>query len=312
MSIDDSVEIKLNHIAFISSLACLLISCTKKETLVVNNNQVPKYKEVSTLMVENYINRLFIDLLGREATLSEREGLVKRLRFGKLSFSSRDSIVKMLQFDSTYRMGDSSYRKAYSTRMYLIAKARFLEGAADMDIAQRSSNLNFAITVYQLNGDSVNMFACRDQKKFFDRVLKSNYWFSRNSITYNKFLSYMLNNGIYDMINMGSFNYVNATFDDVFNRKPSIDEFNRAYAIIEKNIPTDIFNKVISNKNEYCEAITESSGFYEAEIRWWYFQYLRHEINSATLFPILNTFLKDHSIENAQRKILITDEYAQF
>ena len=114
------------------------------------------------------------------------------------------------------------------------------------------------------------------------------------------------------MINMGSFNFVNATFDDILNRKPNGDEFNRSFAIIEKNIPTELFNRVISNKNEYCEAITESSSFYEAEIRWWHFQYLRHEITSSNLYPILMSFLKDHSIENAQRKILITDEYAQF
>ncbi len=263
-------------------------------------------------MIENYVNRLFIDILGREATLTERNNFVLRLKFSQLNVNTRDSIIRDLQFDTTFKPGDSSYRKAYTTRMYTISKARFLEGAADMDIAQRSSNLGFAITIYQLNGDSVNMYYARDQKKYYDRILKSNYWFSRNSITYNAMCSYMINNGIYDLINMGSFNFVNATFDDLLNRKPSTDEFNRCYQIIEKNIATDIFNRVVSNKNEYCTAITESYAFYEAEIRWWYFQYLRREVSPSFLYKALSAYMKDHSIENAQRSILITDEYAQF
>jgi hypothetical protein len=280
--------------------------------VIRNNNKPPKYSEVSTIMVENYVNRLFIDVLGREATDIERNQFVLALRKGKLNFNTRDSIVKTLQFDTIYRVGDSSYRKAYTTRIYNICKSRFLEGAADMDISQRSSNLGFAIYVSQLDGDSIAMFSAINQKKYYDRVLKSNYWFSRKSISYNQVCEYMLNNGIYDLINMGSFNFVNATFDDVFGRKPNIEEFNRSFQIIEKNNPQFIFNRVISNKNEFCEGITSASGFYEAEIRWWYFQLIRREINSTLLYPVLAQYLKDKSIENMQRTILISDEYAQF
>jgi hypothetical protein len=181
-----------------------------------------------------------------------------------------------------------------------------------MDIAQQSSNLGFGIYLSQLDGDSVAMYTYINLKKYYDRILKSNYWLSRNKITYNQLCEYMLNNGIYDLINMGSFNFVNATYDNIYGRKPNADEFNRAYQIIEKNNPRFIFNRVISNKNEYCEGITSNDGFYEAEIRWWYFQFIRKEINSTVLYPILTNFLKDRSFENMQRKILITDDYAQF
>ncbi len=293
-------------------ISFLFVSCIKEENVMRNNNNPPKYAQVSTLMVENYINRLFIDILGREATDIERSEFVLKLRKGKLGENSRDSIVKMLQFDTVYKIGDSSYRKAYTSRIYNICKSRFLEGAADMDIAQQSGNLGFGIYLSQLDGDSVAMYTYINLKKHYDRILKSNYWLSRNKITYNQLCEYMLNNGIYDLINMGSFNFVNATYDNVFGRKPSKDEFNRAYQIIEKNNPQFIFNRVISNKNEYCEGITSNNGFYESEIRWWYFQFIRKEINPSILYPILTNYLKDHSVENMQRRILITDEYAQF
>ncbi len=312
MILFNNLKLKQINIAIVILYLIVFQSCTKEELVVRTGNNAPNYNGVSTLIVENYVNRLFIDVLGREATIVERNEFVFRLKCGKLQLSTRDSLVKRLQFDTLFKVGDSSYRKAYSTRIYNISKARFLEGAADMDIAQRSGNLSFAIKVYQLNGDSINMFAAVDQKKYYDRILKSNYWFSRNKITYNQICEYMLNNGIYDLINMGSFNFVNASYDDILNRKPSQDEFNRSFQIIEKNIPQDIFDRVVSNKNEFCESITQYTGFYESEIRWWYYQYLRKEILSANLYPILKEYLKDKSIENAQRKMLISDEYAQF
>ena len=98
-------------------ISFLFVSCTKEENIIRNNNNPPKYSEVSTLMVENYINRLFIDILGREATDIERSDFVLKLRKAKLSLNSRDSLVKMLQFDTVYRNGDSSYRKAYTSTL---------------------------------------------------------------------------------------------------------------------------------------------------------------------------------------------------
>lgn len=61
-------------------IAFLFVSCTKEETVIRNNNQPPKYSEISTIMVENYINRLFIDVLGREATDVERIDILLKLR----------------------------------------------------------------------------------------------------------------------------------------------------------------------------------------------------------------------------------------
>ena len=80
------------------------------------------------LRIENYINRLFIDLLGREPTINEREQASIRLKQSGLKYKTRDSIITLLQSDTTYRLGDSSYRHAYIQRVYDLMKYRFLEG----------------------------------------------------------------------------------------------------------------------------------------------------------------------------------------
>ena len=42
-----------------------LLSC-KKDIEIINDNDAPYYGEIPTLLLENYVNRLYIDLLGRE------------------------------------------------------------------------------------------------------------------------------------------------------------------------------------------------------------------------------------------------------
>ncbi len=69
-------------------------NCQKEVEIQINGNKTPKYDDVPTIHVENYINRLFIDLLGREPTDTERDSLTKKLKDSQLSTLCRDSIVR--------------------------------------------------------------------------------------------------------------------------------------------------------------------------------------------------------------------------
>jgi len=290
----------------------LFSSCSKKESIIVDNNNAPNYNGISTIRIQNYINRLFIDLLGREPTNSEKDYFTGRLKHRKLETGIRDSIVNVLQNDTNFRIGDSSYRIAYSQRMYELMKLQFLEGASEPDLQLRIGNLNFAIQVARLNGDSVAVQQYLFEQNKYLNVTKSKYRFSRRIIDYPQFIAAMLNNGIYDQINMGSFNFVNAIFEDVLGRKPMNEEFQLAYNVIEKNEPALIFNQMTSNKTEVIQALVNSSAFDEAQIRWWNFQYLRTEISSDILSKLLGALGTGVTIEDIQRELLITDHYAQF
>ena len=50
---------------YIVSIFFLISSC-KKDPDIINNNNAPYYSEIPTLLLENYINRVYIDLIGRE------------------------------------------------------------------------------------------------------------------------------------------------------------------------------------------------------------------------------------------------------
>jgi hypothetical protein len=95
-------------------------------------------------------------------------------------------------------------------------------------------------------------------------------------------------------------------------RKPTKDEFDRSYLIIEKNTPSSIFSQWASNKNEFCDAVVNSDAFHEAQIRWFYYVLLQREASTAEVSELFQSFYFQHDIESIISKIVTGDEYAQF
>jgi len=295
------------------SLVFLLISsCTKTENILISGNKPPDYRSVPTIKIENYVNRYFIDLLGREPTDTERVYHTEFLKRNKLSIHARDTLVSTLLYDTTYHTGDSSYRHAAIQRIYDFSKARFLEGASDEDISQGIGLQEFSITISRLNGDSVGVYSAKAAHKHYRDVLNSRYKLLKDTATYSDMCATMLNNPIYDQININSFNYVNASFDDLFQRQPLKDEFTTAYDIIDKNIPRQISGRWATNKNEYCDVLTHTPEFYEAQIRWVYYLLLQRDVNTQEVINLLGNYMRSNNLQEVQKAVIKTDEYAQF
>jgi hypothetical protein len=95
-------------------------------------------------------------------------------------------------------------------------------------------------------------------------------------------------------------------------RKPTQNEFDRSYQIIEKNLPAEIFSRWASNKNEYCEAVVQSDAFHEAQIRWFFYVLIQREPTTAEVSALFYPFYVTHNIETIIEEIITKDEYAQF
>ena len=128
-----------NKIGYIICFLIVVSSC-KKDTLVIDDNNPPVYSAIPTVLIENYINRIYIDLIGREPLDSEMEIDVQYLRDNDVSIESRDSLIYKLQFDTLYIEGDESYKFAYFHRIYDMVKVRLIEGASNGDISFYMSN----------------------------------------------------------------------------------------------------------------------------------------------------------------------------
>jgi hypothetical protein len=117
-------------------------------------------------------------------------------------------------------------------------------------------------------------------------------------------------NQIYDDINMNTFNYINATFDDLFFRFPTEAEFNQAFPPIDYNGSGYLFGQLLTSKSDYISLMVSNEEFNEGSIRWAYLNLLGREALSGEIFGLLGTFTNNDDFKSIQKAIIITDEYA--
>jgi hypothetical protein len=306
------MQLKKNSLVIvISILIAGFVSC-KKETEIVEGNQAPNYSGVSDVLIENYVNRVFIDLIGREPLDAEMENEVALLKEDTLSKEARERLIIKLQTDTTFIPGDSSYKHAYFNQLYEGAKARILEGASDEEINEVLGPLFFSLQVDSLNGDFAAVEKKRHEINKLKRLLKSGTAYEKDSVDINGFYFSILNNAIYDQINMNTFNLIRASFDNLFFRYPSETEFTIGYDMVENSISGVLFGKPGQNKDDYIKILTQSNEFYEGLVVFSFRTLLARDPNAAESNKLLLELANDKDYHKLIRTIMMTDEYAHF
>ena len=120
-------------------------------------------------------------------------------------------------------------------------------------------------------------------------------------------------NVVYDEMNMNSFNFVNATFDDLFGRYPTEAEFEQAYAAVEFSAPSLLFGTLIEDKDSFRALLVEDQEFREkGAIRWWGERLLVRPITGAENGGLAGHRRTRRGHPNLQRLLITSDEYADF
>lgn len=288
-----------------------LASC-KKEPVVFEDNTIPTYSGISTVVLNNYINRLYIDIIGREPLDVEMESDRAYLRENDLSLNARTAIVDRLMFSTEFIEGDSSYRRAYIVKFYENLKARYIEGASEALLNDRFGLYRGMAILDSLNGDMTGYALNMGEALRLDSLMAGRISFENNAISLAELARRMMFNAVYDDINMNAFNFINATFDDSFFRFPTQPEFDVSYEIVELNQPSVLFGAVAQTKLEYLTILTTTGEFYEGMVIWAYQSLLSRNPTSQEVFIAAESLENDLNFSAVQRSILITDEYAGF
>lgn len=296
----------------ILTLIIICAACKKEEQVVFPDNDIPPYSEIPTIRVQNYVNRIYIDCLGREPIDVEMDADVAYLEENVLDLESREFLLDKIMFDQNWIAGDSSYNYAYFFKVYEDTKARLLEGSSDGFVQAEYNLYYFQALADSINGNFLDYQRNLAEANKLAAVMTSREEYRSNEITIDEMYSRMMNNSIYDAINMNTFNFVNASFDDLYYRFPTTAEFDNAYEIIENNAPATIFSLVASNKVEYLDILTTTDEYEEGLIRWAYLSLLAREPSSNEVFDLIQDFTISYDLQYIQKKIMKTDEYAGF
>ena len=299
------------YVFYIIFVAITITSC-KKDVVIIPNNNAPIYSEIPTILLENYVNRLYIDLIGREPLDDEMSSDVQFLRDNDVSFQSRDSLIFKLQFDTVFIPGDSSYKIAYFHRIYEMVKVRLIEGVSNSHI---QTVMNTRYNRYVNDSLGGNMISAHENLMKYYRfkdVINSESAYYNSLINIKEMHRRMINNPIYDNINMNTFNFVNAAFDNLLFRFPTQYEFNNSYAMIEDEQPYSVLGSSGTNKEDFINIICNTREFYEGIIHWTYLTLLARVPTTTETDYLMNDFYISCDFLKLQRYVMQTDEYAHF
>ena len=305
-------NIILLRIISLTLIIIMVFSC-KKDGEIISDNNAPYYDGIPTVVIENYINRLFIDLIGREPLDTEMTEELAVLKDADLSISAREELIEKLQMDTNYLPGDSSYKHAYYMRFYEMSKARLLEAVADHEINSEFINRILSTAFADsLAGDSFGLEINNHKVLLLKKVLAIPREYRLDSIGIKDVYSRLLNNAVYDEINMNTFNFLRASFNDLFFRYPTQSEFDKGYSMIEYDQSEILFGVSGQNKGDFISILVNSKEFYEGVVKWLYQTLLAREPSTTEVVGHMETFYVDHDVQKLQRNIMATDEYANF
>jgi hypothetical protein len=293
-------------------LLLLLSGCRKEETTVFSNNEIPPYDQVPTILVENYVNRLYIDLIGREPTDAEMVRDRDALRAANLSAAARSALFVLLTSGTQPIEGDINYKEAYFRKFYEDQKGRYLDGASEAEL-EGDYNMFRAIAINDsLNGYVLGYQIAMTEANKVKAVRDSRLLLLSGAIGGEEMCRRMMFNYNYDQINMNTFNFINATFDDSFGRFPTEAELQAAFPAVENSLTGELFGTVVSTKTEYLQVLVTSAEFKEGLVRWIYNALLARDPSTSDIFQLLGVLGNDYRFSNVQQSIMIGDEYAGF
>jgi len=294
-------------------IGCLLFfpSC-EKETVVIPGNEPISSFSISKIKIENYVQRIFIDVIGREPLEHEMIENVERLQNDSLKRATRLEIIQHLMNDRSPREEERSYRAAYVWNLYNLAKIRCMEGVSDGFIQSRINIASFGALKDSIDGNWDSYYRRQESIRKFEAVLNSREQLYERKIQFHHVFGTMINNGIYDEINMNTFNFVRAAFDELLWRLPTQEEFDNSFNMIENELPAQLFNRTGSNKEDFIDILIHSLAMAEGLIIWAFQIYLNRAPTPREVTTFLPEFYHSGNIDFIISEIMVTDEYANF
>ena len=75
-------------------MLAILSSCTKYEEVLIPNNVPPPDSTLSSIVIDTYVNKAYISILGRKPSDTEKAEGVTLLESAELSQTSRESFIQ--------------------------------------------------------------------------------------------------------------------------------------------------------------------------------------------------------------------------
>ena len=272
----------------------LIIGACGKNPIIIDGNTPPPDSTIETAIVDNYINKLYISMLGREPSNSEFSN-AKNILSEAVSMESREQLIDIVQsnedyYDNLFDIYRSDYLNGVDTaelrELYIEVYADLIENETDPII----------LDLYHLRYQNLlELYNLGDYLK--NGII--------NTVEAHK---KCVNNLVYDDINMGTENYIISMFQNFLHRYPTLAELNNATIMVDGE-QANCFGVNGDSKSNFNDIFFNHYGYFEGVIIDTYIKLLlRHPNSEEVSFYTIN-FMSDLSFKNLQKSLLASDEF---
>ncbi len=275
-------------------ISFLFVSCHHDIEVVAPSNEAIPDRTIEDVTISNYVNKVYISVLGREADSSEKQFGFDLLRQHNLSDSSRSQFL-----DSIF------YKPEYKVHLYDLARVDLLNNLDTADIINQIFLYNFVLTdsAYLLYWPLIHMEITR-----LDSLETIPFDLQHSIIDVEEMHRRCVNNYFYDQINMGTENFVVSVFQHFLMRYPTASELAQSEQMVN-GFPANLFLQSGQNKDDFIAIFFSSSDYYEGLIRLLYQRFLFRSPTSVEMSNATVSFIQTHNYIRMQKNILSTNEY---
>lgn len=277
-------------------LVVAFTSGCKKDEIIIPDNTAPPDSTISTLILENYIAKCYISLLGRDPSEAEEAAAVQLLANGNMSVASRNEMIDVILTDNEYR--DKILE--YNSIKLLNAPFDTTEIQTQLFIYNSLLNDPQYAPFYDLINEIID-----DLETLADTPDE----FRNGTIGMQEMHRRLVSNDIYDQINMGSFNFVLSLFNNFLFRDPSQEEHDAGITMVDGFVAV-LFYETGNSKEQCIDIFLGSDDYFEGQVRELYLRYLFREPSSEEQSYHSIRYRDSGNYNRLQKDILSTDEFA--
>ncbi|MBL0095493.1 MAG: hypothetical protein IPP46_02600 [Bacteroidetes bacterium] len=276
-------------------MALTQFSCKKSELETISGNTAPPDTSIEIDVYEDYVNRTYILVLGREPDSSEFNDAVSLLKNGLLDSPSRYAFL-----DEVFSSPDYPWRQFNKNRIELLNNI----DTADITIQIFIFSFFLADSTYQAFWPGLQIEVDR-----LEEIQAASHEYANGIINIRQLQSKMINNYFYDQINMGSDNFVISSFQHFLDRNPTLDEQSNGVSMVNGNNAI-LFLRAGASRDDYLSILFDSDDYFEGAVIRIYKDYLLRSPSSIEMSVAALKYRNTLDFESVQKDILATDEFA--
>jgi hypothetical protein len=271
----------------------IISSCTKIEDVIVGDNTLPPDNTIENTTIETYIHKLYISTIGREPIEIEFTSDFTTLREADISQESREIVIDgILNKDE------------YTGNLFKLESEHLLLGLDTADI-----NLNIhVLTGLRDMAQGLELLYFEDALERMLKLQEVLPGLGDGTISNMEMHKRMVNNNMYDEINMGTENFVISMFQSFMQRYPTTSELENGKLMVNDN-NSSVFFIPGNGKEDFINIFIESDEYFTGQTNILFNRYLFRDPTSEESINYSLDYINSQDYKLLQRRILSTNEF---